>query len=139
MVVSAISLVLLKDAGAGAMFGGKYDVGFVRAFHVPCIFMYLCGGTHVTDISGISLFKSARDSETFAGVSRVEAVCGASTLPYLAIRDQAVRLLGDTLKNGTGTVGAARRWVTTGTTKRVEEKRNGPHGVYSCLRDASGK
>lgn len=97
-VVSTMPLAAAKDAGAVAMFGEKYDAGSVRVVDVPGISMELCGGTHVTNIADISLFKITSESGPSAGVRRIEAVCGAAALPYLAIRDQAVRQLGNTLK-----------------------------------------
>lgn len=98
MVVSTMSLQQAKDAGAVAMFGEKYDEGEVRVVDVPGVSMELCGGTHVKNTADIGLFKVMSESGPSSGVRRIEAVCGAAVMPYLSVRDAAVKELSTNLK-----------------------------------------
>lgn len=97
-VVSEMSLDEARKAGAVAMFGEKYDADRVRVVDVPGVSMELCGGTHVANTADIGLFKIIGESGPSAGVRRIEAVCGAAVLPYLSVRDDAVRQLSASLK-----------------------------------------
>lgn len=97
-VVSHMTLDEAKEAGAVAMFGEKYDVTEVRVVDVPGVAMELCGGTHVSNTADIGLLKIIGESGPSSGVRRIEAVCGAAVLPYLSVRDIAVRQLSNALK-----------------------------------------
>lgn len=44
-----------RAAGATAMFGEKYD-DVVRVVDVPGVSMELCGGTHVSNTSGVWVY-----------------------------------------------------------------------------------
>lgn len=96
--VSHMSLDAAKQAGAVAMFGEKYDTSNVRVVDVPGVSMELCGGTHVANTADIGLFKITSESGPSAGVRRIEAVCGSAVLPYLNVRDTAVKQLSMALK-----------------------------------------
>lgn len=97
-VVSNMSLDEAKQAGAVAMFGEKYDASEVRVVDVPGVSMELCGGTHVENTADIGLFKIISESGPSSGVRRIEAVCGAAVMPYLSVRDAAVKQLSTSLK-----------------------------------------
>lgn len=96
--VSQMSLEEAKKAGAVAMFGEKYDVDSVRVVDVPGVSMELCGGTHVVNTADIGLFKIMAESGPSSGVRRIEAICGAAVMPYLNVRDAAVKELSTSLK-----------------------------------------
>lgn len=96
--VSFMSLDEAKAAGAVAMFGEKYDASEVRVVDVPGVSMELCGGTHVRNTVDIGLFKIVSESGPSSGVRRIEAVCGAAVMPYLSVRDAAVKKLSTSLK-----------------------------------------
>lgn len=97
-MVSNMTLDEAKKAGAVAMFGEKYDANEVRVVDVPGVSMELCGGTHVENTADIGLFKITSESGPSSGVRRIEAVCGAAVMPYLNVRDSAVRELSVSLK-----------------------------------------
>ncbi|CAN8067293.1 unnamed protein product [Agarophyton chilense] len=96
--VSFMTLDEAKSSGAVAMFGEKYDTSEVRVVDVPGVSMELCGGTHVANTADIGLFKIVSESGPSSGVRRIEAVCGAAVMPYLSVRDAAVKKLSNSLK-----------------------------------------
>ncbi|KAI0565948.1 alanine--tRNA ligase [Gracilaria domingensis] len=96
--VSFMTLDDAKNAGAVAMFGEKYNASEVRVVDVPGVSMELCGGTHVANTADIGLFKIISESGPSSGVRRIEAVCGAAVMPYLSVRDAAVKKLSNSLK-----------------------------------------
>eukprot|EP00177_Eucheuma_denticulatum_P007650 GFKZ01013918.1.p1 GENE.GFKZ01013918.1~~GFKZ01013918.1.p1 ORF type:complete len:952 (-),score=166.77 GFKZ01013918.1:2690-5545(-) len=96
--VSFMTLDDAKEAGAVAMFGEKYDASEVRVVDLPGVSMELCGGIHVNNTVDIGLFKIVNESGPSSGVRRIEAVCGPAVMPYLSIREKAVRELSLALK-----------------------------------------
>lgn len=96
-VVQTMPIADAKAKGAVAMFGEKYGDD-VRVVDFPGVSMELCGGTHVSNTADIGLFKIMSESGPSSGVRRIEAVCGAAVLPYLVIRDDAVKQLCQSLK-----------------------------------------
>jgi alanyl-tRNA synthetase len=97
MHIETISIDMAKERGAVAMFGEKYG-DEVRVVDVPGVSMELCGGTHVNNTADIGLFKITSESGPSSGVRRIEAVCGPAVMPYLTVRDDAVRQLCTALK-----------------------------------------
>jgi alanyl-tRNA synthetase len=96
-VVETMPIAEARARGAVAMFGEKYG-DEVRVVDVPGVSMELCGGTHVENTADIGLFKVVSESGPSSGVRRIDAVCGAAVLPYLTVRDDAVKQLCSALK-----------------------------------------
>lgn len=60
--------------------------------------MELCGGTHVSNISQIGLFKIVSEGAVAAGVRRIEAVTGMGAYQYALEKEHLVGELSRTLK-----------------------------------------
>jgi alanyl-tRNA synthetase len=58
----------------------------------------LCGGTHVTALGDIQLFKIVSESAVSSGVRRIEALTGEAARRYLLDREAALRTAANTLK-----------------------------------------
>jgi alanyl-tRNA synthetase len=89
--------------GAMALFGEKYgdEVRVVsmgsegdRTYSIE-----LCGGTHVTALGDIGLFKIVGEGAVSSGVRRVEALTGEAARAYLSGRDERLREAAAVLKS----------------------------------------
>jgi alanyl-tRNA synthetase len=58
----------------------------------------LCGGTHVTALGDIQLFKIVSESAVSSGVRRIEALTGEAARRWLLDRDRRLREAAATLK-----------------------------------------
>ena len=91
------------EEGAMALFGEKYGdevrvVSMGSEADGKVYSLELCGGTHVTALGDIGLFKVVGESAVSSGVRRIEALTGEAARQYLASRDEKLREAAATLK-----------------------------------------
>ncbi|UUR08696.1 alanine--tRNA ligase [Sphingomonas glaciei] len=88
--------------GAMALFGEKYgDEVRVLSMGISDEATYsteLCGGTHVTALGDIGLFKIVSESAVSSGVRRIEALTGEGARQWLIDRDARLRAIASSLK-----------------------------------------
>ena len=85
------------EAGAIALFGEKYEKD-VRVLNFGDFSMELCGGTHVSRVGDIGLFKIVSEGGVQAGVRRIEAVTAQGAYDYVTATDQLVKDLAGLLR-----------------------------------------
>ena len=71
-----------KEMGAIGLFEDKYH-GEVRVISMGDYSRELCGGTHVSNTSEISMFKILSESGISNGIRRIESITGPAVLKYL--------------------------------------------------------
>ena len=91
------------EAGAMALFGEKYGdevrvLSMGRADN-KSYSVELCGGTHVSALGDIGLFKIISESAVSSGVRRIEALTGEAARMWLTHRDERLREAAATLKS----------------------------------------
>ncbi len=89
-------------AGAMALFGEKYG-DEVRVLSMgrdveADYSVELCGGTHVTALGDIAIFKIVAESAVSSGIRRIEALTGKAALDWLNARDARLREAAASLK-----------------------------------------
>ena len=89
-------------AGAMALFGEKYGdevrvLSMGRAVDADYS-VELCGGTHVTALGDIAIFKITAESAVSSGIRRIEALTGEAARLWLGERDARLREAAATLK-----------------------------------------
>jgi alanyl-tRNA synthetase len=90
--------------GAMALFGEKYG-DEVRVVSMgsdddgKTYSVELCGGTHVSALGDIGLFKVIGEGAVSSGVRRVEALTGEAARAYLSARDEKLRETASVLRS----------------------------------------
>ena len=112
-------------AGAMALFGEKYGEevrvlsmgrGIEEDYSVE-----LCGGTHVTALGDIAIFKILSESAVSSGIRRIEALTGEAARLWLGARDAKLRDVAASLKASPEVV-PARVAALVETAKRLERE-----------------
>jgi len=90
------------EAGAMALFGEKYGdevrvLSMGRGDDAPWS-VELCGGTHVSALGDIGLFKIIGESAVSSGVRRIEALTGEAARLWLTNREDRLREAASALK-----------------------------------------
>jgi alanyl-tRNA synthetase len=102
------TLLMTPDAaiemGAMALFGEKYGdevrvVSMGTQDDGKTYSIELCGGTHVTALGDIGLFKVVGEGAVSSGIRRVEALTGEAARAYLTSRDDRLREAAAALKS----------------------------------------
>lgn len=99
-----------RDLGAQALFGEKYGdevrvvsmgtlEGSKKGNDGQTYSLELCGGTHVSRLGEIGLFKLVSEGATASGVRRIEALTGAGALAYIAENEYALSQAAAVMKS----------------------------------------
>ncbi|MDX1916908.1 MAG: alanine--tRNA ligase [Rickettsiaceae bacterium] len=98
-----MNIVDAKNSGAVALFGEKYEdevrvVSMEIGGKEEIFSTELCGGTHVSALGEIGLFKITSESAISSGVRRIEAVCGMDAFSLFSDMYSQTNLLANILK-----------------------------------------
>jgi alanyl-tRNA synthetase len=87
------------SGGVTALFGEKYGEK-VRVVRAGDFSAELCGGTHCSATGEIGPFRITSEGSVAAGLRRVEAITGFSTLEYMRSREDELKKSASILKVG---------------------------------------
>jgi alanyl-tRNA synthetase len=86
-----------KKLGAMALFGEKYPE-VVRVVQMGDFSRELCGGTHLSSVGQIGLFKIVGEESVAAGTRRVLALTGKAAIGYLSEQENTLQLAAAALR-----------------------------------------
>lgn len=86
-----------KQSEIKQFFGEKYN-SQVRVIDIDHCSKELCGGTHVSMLGNIGLFRIAKESSIAAGIRRIEAVTGSEADELVRQNEEALNSLAHLLK-----------------------------------------
>jgi len=94
-----MSLEDAKEAGAMALFGEKYAEQ-VRVLRMGEFSTELCGGTHVSAVGDIGLFRITAETGIASGVRRIEAVTGERAVEGMEADADRLHRVAQLVKSG---------------------------------------
>ncbi len=94
-----MSLEEAKEAGAMALFGEKYAEQ-VRVLRMGEFSTELCGGTHVSAVGDIGLFRITAETGIASGVRRIEAVTGERAVEGMEADADRLHRVAQLVKSG---------------------------------------
>ena len=86
-----------RGSGAMALFDDKYG-DKVRVVGVGEFSKELCGGTHVSNVGEIGLFKIVSETGVAAGIRRIEALTGRAAIKYMEEKQRLLKEACSALK-----------------------------------------
>ena len=92
-----------KRGGAVALFGEKYDDP-VRVLSLGDNSVELCGGTHVSRLGDVGLFKIISEGGIAAGVRRIVALTGEEALAWMHSMEDRIDRISSAMKADAETV-----------------------------------
>ena len=97
VITKEMSLDEAKETGAMALFGEKYGEK-VRVVSKGDYSIELCGGTHVSNVGEIGLFKIVSETGVAAGIRRIEALTGRAAIKYMEEKQRLLKEACSALK-----------------------------------------
>ncbi|MCI5051949.1 MAG: alanine--tRNA ligase [Simkaniaceae bacterium] len=85
-----------KDSGIKQFFGDKYG-NVVRVVDMDNFSKELCGGTHVSHLGVLGLFRITKETSIAKGVRRITAVCGKAAEDFMYAQEDLAIQAADTL------------------------------------------